>query len=554
MNESSLSLFIVFIGEFDPSKIYDVGWSAAQSWMALISGTIMAIAIGIRHVEEQVSFIRNGKAGFAEFVIDALVMAFALALYFTIAYLVIDFFNAIYGLLSDSPLVQLTGKLDATLDDLFKKEHEFSWSEIGDTIFAAFGFIVYWSTHLVLVLVTLAMRIAHAVLVSFVLFWGAVALPMSITKGLKMLTGFKNLALLALIWPIVEHFFMFCIGYSLQTMLEGSALDTSSFDKWNMGYVVFYLTAFSVINLLLAAAIVAAPLLAQGVANNSGNATGMIASFAAGGVAAGLAAAKSLSEPTQSATQAGLTKGLGQQAPDGVAGAVTNVATGVAPAAAGLAKEAAGGLKAMAQKAMAKPEPENFAKSTGVGLSSGNATSTPSKNSGLASSSKATASSSTSSTNATQANPYSGAGASTTNVNSGSNEKSSGLSDSSKQANANEDDVKPDLDNEESQKIEGNINSEKDSGLGAETKNDAVKASVASTAASLVDPMKNAAGSDEGAPSTKANQSIDQADPSHEAPGLSDTAKKKKATAREKAFMGKAKAKKAMKKPESPNK
>lgn len=381
---SSLSLFSLFIQGFNVDYIYEQGWKAADQWMMLVSGILMAIAISIRSAEEHVNTLKGGQSGFNRFVIDTIIIGASVALYFTIAWLIIDVFNGIYGILSNDPMVQMTKKLESIMKELQKKDYEFSLSDIGDSIFSAFAYIAYWLTHMILVCIALAMKIAHAVLVSFCLFYGAIALPISITKGLKQLAGFRNLCVMVLLWPIIDRFFMFLIGGSFMQMLSGSALEASNFETWNMGVLVFYFTAFSIINILLAASLVSAPFVAQGMANNSGNVSGMVGSFAAAGVAAGTVAAKSFlpkkdglaDKGARKMMDAGSSKLSGNPVKSGSFKESAATLAGSAALAGGGA--AFSGAKSLASNAMEKiqsigasDQPKNFSSGVGVGLSKG---------------------------------------------------------------------------------------------------------------------------------------------------------------------------------------
>lgn len=359
-DSGSLSLFIIFVEAFNASDIYDIGWMAARSWMIGISGVLIAIAIAIRSTEEHVNLLKGGQSGFIPMAINIMIIAFAIGLYFFIASLVIDLFNSIYSLLSSSPLVQLTTDLDNVWKKLLEKDYKFKISEIGDTIFSAFAFIAYWITHMILVLVTLAMRIAHALLTSFCLFWGAVALPMSITTGLKSLGAFKNIAMMVLIWPIVEGFFMYAIGGSFSTMLNSSALNVDSFTTWNMGTFVFYLSVFAIINLLLVAALISAPFVAQGLANNTGNVSGMIGSFAGAGIAAGVVAAKAMAPKSVQEAMSGK-----------VSSSFGNVGKDSAMAGGGALKKGGLALAKGAYDVANMFKKPNYSNSVGVGFSSG---------------------------------------------------------------------------------------------------------------------------------------------------------------------------------------
>lgn len=294
-SQSGMDLFGLFVNNFDTNVIYEMGWYAAQQWTVLISGTVMALAIGIRMTQEKLALIGEGRANYTKAVMNIIVIAVAIGLYFVLVALIIQFFNAIYGALdaSDS-LKMLTEKLDRILAMLLEKEYNFAWSDVVDSLYAVFATCTYAITYCVLVFMVLAMRVAHAVLVSFCVFWGAVALPMAIATGHKTLSSFWTLCLLSLFWPIVDAFFMYLIGGSFSVMLDRSDLGLESVDTWSMGTLLFYMAAFSIINIFLAATTFSAPFIAQAIATGSGNVTGMLGAFGTAGLAAGVTAASYL--------------------------------------------------------------------------------------------------------------------------------------------------------------------------------------------------------------------------------------------------------------------
>ncbi|MBL4703860.1 MAG: hypothetical protein JKY54_05025, partial [Flavobacteriales bacterium] len=296
MGESGITLISIFITNFKISEIYNLGWDAARSWMVLVSGVVITIAIGIRSMEEQTNLLTKGQANYGDMVVKVFIIALAMVSYFALASLIIDFFNGIYSHLNNGAMVQFTNELEDTLKKIKQKDYKFSFAEIGNSALWIFAFIAYWLTHIILVCVTAAMRIAHAVLTSWLLFWGAVALPMSITTGLGHLKGFKNMSVMVLLWPIVELFFTYVVGGAFKASLDkGLAVD--DIQNFTVGIYVTYLTAYAVINILLAATIISAPIVAQGLANNSGNVGGMIGSFAGAGIAAGMLATKAMFPP-----------------------------------------------------------------------------------------------------------------------------------------------------------------------------------------------------------------------------------------------------------------
>ncbi|MCG8313817.1 MAG: hypothetical protein MI976_11420 [Pseudomonadales bacterium] len=295
----SLDLLGLFVNNFDVNVIYELGWYAASQWTAVVSGVLIALSIAIRSFEEKVSLASGGQTNYLKFGTTTLLIAVAMGLYFSFAWMIINFFQSIYGLINTSDSIKtMAMQLDSIMSSLLNKEYEFSWSDIYDSVYAAFATIAYAVTFCVLILSILAMRIAHAGLVSFCLFWGSVALPMSITTGLKQLSAFKTMCIIALIWPIIDAFLMYLIAGSFSVMIEESGMGMDNIETWSLGTLVFYLGAFSIINMILVATTISAPFIAQGLANGTGNVTGMIASFGAAGISAGVLAGRSIADKT----------------------------------------------------------------------------------------------------------------------------------------------------------------------------------------------------------------------------------------------------------------
>lgn len=284
------NLFIFFFETFSVEEIYHLGWYAAREWMALISGVLIALAIGIRMVEERVNYFTQGKTDHVKMATNVLLIAIAIGTYFVIASLVIDLFNAIYGMLDSGTMKYMAEKIDKMTELVFAKEVDIGWSIAYESIYLIASLLSYGLTYAILVFVVFAMRIAHAVLVSFVIFWGAVALPMSITTSLKQLKALGTMAMLALFWPIIDAFLMYLVGGAFLKGLENDAFTLDGEGSLTVAMIIFYLVVFSIINIFLVATTVSAPFIAQGVANGSGNVTGLIGSFAGAGISAGVLA------------------------------------------------------------------------------------------------------------------------------------------------------------------------------------------------------------------------------------------------------------------------
>lgn len=291
---NSLNLLYFFVNAFSVDAIYELGWYAARDWMIAISGTLVAIAIAIRMAEEKVNFFATGQSNYKKLATNVLLVALAIGMYFFIARLVIDLFNAIYGVLDTGTMNYMARKMDMMMSKLDTGEVSIGFSIVYEGIYLIASMLAYAFSYCMLIFMVFAMRLAHACLVSFVIFWGAVALPMSITTGLKQLQAFRTVALLALLWPIVDAFLMYLIGGAFLNGLENSQIIVKEGDPITTSQLLFHLTVFSIINFFLIATTFAAPFVAQGLANGSGNVTGLIASFGAAGLSAGALAGSSL--------------------------------------------------------------------------------------------------------------------------------------------------------------------------------------------------------------------------------------------------------------------
>lgn len=281
---NSLDLLRFFTENFSISTIYDVGWNAAYQWMALTSGVILMLAMMIRSGQE---LLAGSKSDWYNAIKEFLLYATAIALLFFLVDLFVDFFNAIYGALTASEAMnRLSNSLNTVSEYWERAEFEFSLTDFVNTVYGIGGFFIFLISFMVLVFVTFALRIAHAILVTLAVFWAAIAIPMAPVNGLKSLSSLKVITLTAFIWPILDAFFMYLVASVFATGME-KAFDAQGGDTVTSSMLLFVLVVYSIINLFMAAASMSAPFVAQGLANGTGNVTGMLASFGAAGIAAG---------------------------------------------------------------------------------------------------------------------------------------------------------------------------------------------------------------------------------------------------------------------------
>lgn len=282
------NVFAFFFENVSVSSIYEAGWYASVGWLSVISGVLMMIAFSLQSSSELIKSI-GGKSDWVGLGKKAFLIAVSISLYFVIAHLVIDFFNAIYSLISRDIYIERLGeKLNEALKILNEKEYNFSWSDIGSAPLVVLVSLLYHFTYLVMMFVILATAIAHALIVSFLLFWGAVALPISISNGLDMLKSYKTMWLTVLIWPIIDGFLAYLISFVFIQAMNQSISDLGTLSDVDASYRLTFLTIYTVIHLFMIASMLIAYKLAQGISNGQGDITSSVNTFAGAGIAAGL--------------------------------------------------------------------------------------------------------------------------------------------------------------------------------------------------------------------------------------------------------------------------
>jgi hypothetical protein len=290
---ANASIIDFFLNDFNISDIYDAGWYAAESWMLLISGLLLAISLAIRSVEEKHALLTTGKSDLIGAATSAIIITVFLACYFTFATLIIDFFNAIYSSVgSETHYERLQKKLDLAITLVNEKETDYAWSDIVTAPLSVISLGSYYLTYLLYIFVSVALNIAHASIVSFLIFWGAVALPLSITNGFKMLTAFRVMTVTVLIWPIVQAFLTYVIAYAFGLALDKYLANMQELESVGGGYILVFYGVFTVINLIIVAVMIASYMIAQSLSNGSGNIVNAVNSFAMAGVGAAMLLSK----------------------------------------------------------------------------------------------------------------------------------------------------------------------------------------------------------------------------------------------------------------------
>lgn len=311
--EPDRNIFYFFANNFEYQNIYTYGFHAAQGWLVGIAGVLLVLAINMR-IAEDFGDVLRGKFDPLSTFYKFLIVAFALALYFGFCHLLITFFNTIYGqLVTGDTTKALTNILNKLSNRVSEADWEFKLSDIDESIFTAFGFLAWIVTFGMFVFVNVFMRIAHGLLFSLCIFWGAIVLPLSVTKGFDILKAWRNICLLAIFWPIVDGFFTFIVASIMTEAINaGFPEGLDNLRKLTITDLNFILGIVSIVNLCLIATATGAPFVAQGLSNGTGNVSGLIGSFAAAGISSGIVAAKNVYDSLNKAGSGAMNKTAGK--------------------------------------------------------------------------------------------------------------------------------------------------------------------------------------------------------------------------------------------------
>lgn len=292
-----LGLLERFLTSFSPSYIYDGAYSIATAYLSVLSGVLLLIAVLIRLMNSSLGAL-DGQGRYAAAVRSLLIWGVVLALYFMLAGLVTDFFNVLYGWSRHNGSIgRALQELGAVLDELNQRQaaarSQMSTLDLlGDlagNVPRGIAFFLFFVSFVLVVSVQLFFQIAQAVGYTTALVVGTVAIPMAVSQTLSILRGWAVFTAAVLAWPIIEALFMYLLlGMSAQFSQELSDLSAT-----NVSAAGIYLV-FTVMNLVMAVTLIAAPFVTMSIIANSGQLTALVTPFVGGAMAATSATARVL--------------------------------------------------------------------------------------------------------------------------------------------------------------------------------------------------------------------------------------------------------------------
>lgn len=276
---------------FDVSILFTVSQKLSESIGKYLSPVLLILAMYIRVMETQLDgYSGGGKYGTA--LRDMLLWSFVLGSYYSIGNLIFTFFNPIYAWLDSF------GSLAATMQsftDVMAQSKAASEASgitlvgILSSPYALIAMFFYYATLVVVAFITSFLKIANVLVFGIAFIWGLIAIPISISTTFNILRGWALLLAFALVWPIVQGLLMAMFAM-LFTNSANSLMAITGTDATVRAANIMIL--FSVMHLLLAAVMVAAPFITNALVSNTSAATGVVMPFVAAATAAGVATIK----------------------------------------------------------------------------------------------------------------------------------------------------------------------------------------------------------------------------------------------------------------------
>ncbi len=277
----------------DPSRVYHFGEQVAWTVFTYITPVLLVIAVAVRTLETQLDNTTSmGK--WERAIRDFFLFGFLIGSYFGIMMMFNVLMNEIYVLTHDLGNFEL---LAQEMKRLLADANQGEEGKIG-TAWRNFNFwlrdiyrlimtVFFWASSLFVITTHVILKGAHGMIYTFVLVYGLIAIPLSMTSNFKLLKGWATLLGGTLLWPIVEGLLIGFFGVLFQD---------ASQEIINIGGVRAYQNDrdfkafFSVVNVTLAFMMILAPVISATLVANANSMFALVAPFASGAMSVGLGA------------------------------------------------------------------------------------------------------------------------------------------------------------------------------------------------------------------------------------------------------------------------
>jgi len=281
------------IASLDPQPIYDASAAAARYVATTFTPALIIIAVYVRTLETQLDALA-GDGRWTQALRDIALWGTVLALYFGLATLLAGFMNAAYRSLDQiGSLHLITDQLAQLVGQAAVKQNDISGlgsllDNLAANLVKAVMFLFYYLTLLVLAFLAAFLKVAHAIGYSVAFLWGLIAIPLCITRGLRLLRPWGHFFGTILLWPVVQALMLALFAPVFQHAATALVSDPSV-SAADTGGGIYML--YSILNLIVSAILVAAPFVAHALVAN-GAVGGFVTPFTAAAVAAGAGLAR----------------------------------------------------------------------------------------------------------------------------------------------------------------------------------------------------------------------------------------------------------------------
>jgi hypothetical protein len=280
----------------EATVVYESAYRLSQAVLTFLTPILFLMAIAIRVMETQLgSLAGNGR--YATMFRDIAGWGFVIGAYVGIGALIIEFFNPIYAWIDSIGSVKLAMASYAAIMDKNQQQGDVgTLAGIFTTpyLYTGVAALLYYGSLIFVVAVAVFFKIAKAAAFGLGYAWGLVAIPVSISESFRILRGWGLLMAFALIWPIIEGFSMALFA----SMFAKAADAVTAINEPNAQVrAAHIMLLFSVLNLVLLAAMIAAPFLTNALVSNAASGAAIAAPFLGAAAAAGIGMLKA----TQSA-------------------------------------------------------------------------------------------------------------------------------------------------------------------------------------------------------------------------------------------------------------
>lgn len=252
-----------------PSPIYRALFPLARLVYHTFTPGLLLLAIYVRILHAQMDSL-SGRGPWAEAVRDMLFWGTVVSVYFYAGDLIASYLNAVYQVTdrlgSVNTVAVAMARALASATAAFDRLNPIARGlmDVVALPVRLITMLLYYMSLVLVVFVSALTAIAHAIGYSLAYVYGLFAVPISISGSVNLLRGWGLLYGFVLLWPIVQAVILALFNPVFSQAVTG-ILQHKALLLWSQSEV--YLL-FTVLNLILATAMIAAPYLAYSLIRN----------------------------------------------------------------------------------------------------------------------------------------------------------------------------------------------------------------------------------------------------------------------------------------------